>query len=107
MRGTFGDNDAHLYFLGQGNNVTLVQVNHAVNINLVDALSRRRIAIRLGIQYDILSVRGSFLLETKQKLALNLRLGNQSFQCLLVGLENVRDERTRILLELGFRNKFA
>ena len=79
MRGRSNNSDTsdtHLYFFGQGDDVTLVQVNHAVNIDLVDALNRRCMAIRLGIQYDILSVRGSFLLESKQQLTLNLRLGN-------------------------------
>lgn len=85
----------------QGNDVVLVQLDNAVDIDLA------RVAIWLAVRRKALGIHGRLLAQPLQQRTLDRRLRDQRLEGLAVRLEDVGDERRGVVDELGLGDKFA
>ena len=93
----------HLDLLGERDDVVLVELDDAVDVDL----ARRRVVQGLAVRGEVDSVEGRLLAEALEELALDLGLGDQVRERGAVARLDVRDERGRVVPELALRDELA
>ena len=95
---------AYLNFLRQRDDVALIQIHNAVDVDFTFA---RAVGQRLAIVGKVLRVEHRLLPEAYQQALFNLGLRDESGERFRVALLDVRDESGGVLPELGLGHKFA
>ena len=93
----------HLDLFRERDNVVLVELNNAVDVDL----ARRIVAERLTVRREVDGVEGRLLAEPLEELPLDLGLRDEPRERAAVARVDVRDERGGVVAELALGDEFS